>query len=102
MTADVLSEICRKKAEFVPYAPEAITNTHKIAERCHVTIEFGHYKLPHFQVPEGYTSESYLRKLCQEGLERKYLDSEYDKQMLQDRLVMTGYDFQSWDLSIIS
>ncbi len=73
-------------AELFPYAPEAITNTHKIAERCHVTIEFGHYKLPHFQVPEGYTSESYLRKLCQEGLERKYHDSEYDKQMLQDRL----------------
>ena len=36
-----------------PYAKEAIENTHKIAERCHVEIEFGDYKLPHFDVPEG-------------------------------------------------
>lgn len=73
-------------AELFPYAPEALENTHKIAERCNVTIEFGQYKLPHFDVPEGYTSESYLRKLCQEGLERKYQDSQYDKKMLQERL----------------
>ena len=44
-----------------PYAREALDNTHKIAERCHVEIAFGEYKLPHFDVPEGYTSESYLR-----------------------------------------
>ena len=44
-----------------PYAKEALENTHKIAERCHVEIEFGDYKLPHFDVPEGETSESYLR-----------------------------------------
>ena len=55
-----------------PYAKEAIENTHKIAERCHVEIEFGDYKLPHFDVPEGETSESYLRKLCKEGLYKRY------------------------------
>ena len=51
-------------AELFLYAPEALENTHKIASRCHVEIEFGKYKLPHFDVPEGYTSESYLRELC--------------------------------------
>ena len=55
-----------------PYAKEALENTHKIAERCHVEIEFGDYKLPHFDVPEGETSESYLRKLCKEGLYKRY------------------------------
>ena len=55
-----------------PYAGEAIENTHKIAERCHVEIEFGKYKLPHFDVPQGYTSESYLRELCERGLQERY------------------------------
>ena len=55
-----------------PYAPEAIENTAKIAERCHVEIEFGVTKLPHYEVPEGYDSWTYLNKLCFEGLERRY------------------------------
>ena len=46
-----------------PYARQAIENTHKIAERCHVDIEFGKYKLPEFPVPEGYDAWSYLNKL---------------------------------------
>lgn len=54
------------------YASEAIDNTHAIAERCNVEIEFGHYKLPHFDVPEGYTSESYLIELCEHGLKARY------------------------------
>lgn len=59
-------------AALFPYAGEALENTHKIAERCHVEIEFGRYKLPHFDVPQGYTSESYLRKLCESGLKERY------------------------------
>ena len=51
---------------------EALENTHKIAQRCHVEIEFGVTKLPRFDVPEGYTSWEYLNKLCFEGLERLY------------------------------
>ncbi len=55
-----------------PYAGEALDNTQKIADRCRVEIEFGVTKLPHFEVPEGYTSWSYLNKLCFDGLERRY------------------------------
>ena len=55
-----------------PYATEALENTHKIAERCHVEIEFGVTKLPKFDVPEGYTSWEYLNKLCFKGLEERY------------------------------
>ncbi|MBR5566148.1 MAG: DNA polymerase III subunit alpha [Roseburia sp.] len=58
-----------------PYALGAIENTTKIAERCHVEIEFGVTKLPHFEVPEGYDSWSYLNKLCHEGLVRRYPDN---------------------------
>ena len=55
-----------------PYAKEAIANTHKIAERCHVEIEFGVTKLPRYDVPDGYTSWEYLNKLCDEGFARRY------------------------------
>lgn len=59
-------------AKLFPYAPEALENAYKIGERCHVEIEFGQYKLPHFDVPDGYTSESYLRELCEKGLVSRY------------------------------
>ncbi|MCM1244351.1 MAG: DNA polymerase III subunit alpha [Roseburia sp.] len=72
--------------ELFPYAPEAISNTHKIAERCHVEIEFGNYKLPKFDVPEGYGAEEYLRKLCADGLEKRYASSDYDMGELKKRM----------------
>ncbi|MCC8066589.1 MAG: DNA polymerase III subunit alpha, partial [Clostridiales bacterium] len=59
-------------AELFPYAPEALENTHKIAERCHVEIEFGVTKLPKFDVPAPYTSWEYLNKLCSDGLVKRY------------------------------
>ena len=55
-----------------PYAAQAIDNTQKIADRCQVEIEFGVTKLPHFDVPEGYDSWTYLNKLCHEGLIERY------------------------------
>ncbi len=63
-------------AELFPYAPEALENTHRIAERCNVEIEFGVTKLPRFDVPEGYDSWGYLTRLCQEGLERRYPEAD--------------------------
>ena len=55
-----------------PYAAEALENTHRIAERCHVSIEFGHYHVPAYSVPEGFTPVRYLRKLCEDGLRARY------------------------------
>ncbi|MFI3207780.1 MAG: DNA polymerase III subunit alpha, partial [Eubacteriales bacterium] len=55
-----------------PYALEAIENTQKIADRCEVEIEFGVTKLPKYDVPDNTTSPEYLRKLCFEGLEKRY------------------------------
>ncbi|MBQ7676769.1 MAG: DNA polymerase III subunit alpha, partial [Lachnospiraceae bacterium] len=66
-----------------PYAGEACDNTQKIADRCHVTIEFGVSKLPHYDVPEGYTAKEYLRKLCSDGMERRYGD---ERAKYMDRL----------------
>ena len=58
--------------ELFPDHPEAIENSHKIAERCNVEFEFGEYHLPEFIPPEGMTNKDYLRKLCYEGLESRY------------------------------
>jgi len=52
--------------------PEALSNTLEIAERCEVDLGFKGYHLPEFSVPEGYTPESYLRHLCDGGLEKRY------------------------------
>ncbi|RKI84564.1 DNA polymerase III subunit alpha [bacterium 1xD42-87] len=66
-----------------PYAWEAVENTQRIADRCHVEIEFGHYKVPHYDAPEGYDSWSYLNKLCQDGMKERYPE---DDGTLQERL----------------
>ena len=55
-----------------PYAWEAVENTQRIADRCHVEIEFGVTKVPHFEVPVGYDSWTYLNKLCEDGLKERY------------------------------
>lgn len=66
-----------------PYAWEAVENTQIIADRCNVEIEFGVTKLPHFEVPEGYDSWSYLNKLCTDGLKERYPE---DDGTLRERL----------------
>lgn len=62
----------QEMAELFPYAPQALENTYKIAQRCNVEIEFGVTKLPKFEVPAGYTSWTYLNYLCYEGLKKRY------------------------------
>jgi DNA polymerase-3 subunit alpha len=52
--------------------PEAIDNTLLIAERCNIDLGFKGYHLPHFEVPQGYTAETYLREICETGLQRRY------------------------------
>ena len=69
--------------ELFRYIPEAIDNTHRIAERCNVEIEFGVTKLPRYDVPEGYTSWEYLNHLCRRGFAERYPE---DDGTLKERL----------------
>ena len=55
-----------------PYAHQACENTYKIAQRCNVEFEFGNYKLPVFDVPEGKTAVEYLSELALNGLKERY------------------------------
>src|SRR3989338_1213746 len=51
--------------------PDALKNTAAIAEKCNVEIKMGSWILPKYDVPDGYTAESYLKKLCLEGMKIK-------------------------------
>lgn len=72
------SEFYLKSAEEIeelfPNDIEAMENTLKIAERCNVELDFDTIHLPHFDVPEGYTNNEYLRYLCMKGLNKKYAE----------------------------
>ncbi|MEG1310435.1 MAG: DNA polymerase III subunit alpha [Romboutsia sp.] len=58
--------------ELFPYAIEAVENTVKIAEKCNIEFDFNTIHLPQYDVPEGYSTDSYLRELCFKGLDERY------------------------------
>ena len=66
--------------------PEAIANTVKIADMCNLKLEFGKAKYPAFKNPPGMTSEEHMRKICQEGLHKRYGARVAAEPALQQRL----------------
>ncbi|MBQ3515043.1 MAG: DNA polymerase III subunit alpha [Lachnospiraceae bacterium] len=70
--------------ELFPYALDALENTGKIADRCNVEIIFGEQKVPKFDVPAPYDAYGYLKKLCEEGLNKRY--GEEPSEELKERL----------------
>ena len=65
--------------------PEALSNTLLIAERCNVDLSFKNYHLPDFTVPDGFTAETYLRYLCEQGARFRY-GNRSDSQQVRERL----------------
>jgi len=63
--------------------PESISNTLAIAERCSLHLERDEYHLPKFEVPEGYNAETYLRMLCDKGLQKRYGDHAADAEVCE-------------------
>ncbi len=87
--------------------PEALTNTLRIAEMCEIDLDHKGYHLPKFPVPEGYTPQTYLRYLCERGLEWRYGERAQDpviRQRLEHELGIIhemGFDTYFlivWDL----
>ncbi len=91
-------------AQLFPYALQALENTQKIADRCHVEIEFGVTKLPRFDVPNGYNAWDYLNKICREGLVKRYPNDhethlkqlEYELSVIQ-KMGYVDYFLIVWD-----
>ncbi|MGQ9674430.1 MAG: DNA polymerase III subunit alpha [Chloroflexota bacterium] len=75
--------------------PEALANTQLIAERCDLKLDFNRVHLPQFPIPEGYTPDTYLEKLCRDGLKRRYqrVTQEVDERLRYELSVIekTGF-----------
>ena len=87
--------------------PEALSNTLLIAERCNVDLGFKGYHLPDFPVPEGFTAETYLRHLCEEGARRRYASRSSSEQVREridyeigviNKMGFAAYFLIVWDL----
>ncbi|MHC1740226.1 MAG: DNA polymerase III subunit alpha [Anaerolineaceae bacterium] len=94
-------------AALFPETPEALANTLMIADRCNVEISKDGYHLPKFDVPSGFTPDSYLRSLCEEGLIQHYgersRDPEVRKRLDYELSVIHDMNFDAyflivWDL----
>lgn len=59
-------------SEIFSYCIEAVENTEKIANMCNVEFEFNKTKLPKYDLPDGISSYDYLKKLCFDGLKKRY------------------------------
>jgi DNA polymerase III subunit alpha len=68
----------QEMADLFSFLPSSISNTIEIADRCNVKLDPNGYHLPLFSVPEGYTPKSYLRELCETGLQKRYGDRAQD------------------------
>ncbi len=86
--------------------PEALSNTVAVAERCQVDLDFKEYHLPIFPVPEGFTAESYLRQLCEEGYKQRYPEPTAESRARLDyelgvihRMGFDTYFLIVWDLT---
>lgn len=62
----------QEMAQLFPDLPQALENTVRIAERCHVEITTGKPIFPNFELPPQETDKTFLRKLVEEGLKRKF------------------------------
>ena len=87
--------------------PGALSNTQLIADRCQVDLSYQGYHLPEFKVPDAYTTESYLRELCEAGLERRYGGRAHDPEIRQrmeaelhtiNKMGFNAYFLIVWDL----
>jgi DNA polymerase-3 subunit alpha len=77
--------------------PQALANTLLVAERCNVNLEVENYRLPKFEVPEGYTAETYLQSLCADGAARRYgerADSSEASPRALSRAVRTRLEYE--------
>ncbi len=72
MIDDFSMKTAKEMKESFSYTPEAIENTVKIAENCNVELEIGGSHLPFFQVPKEYDTDSFLREMCEKGLQERY------------------------------
>ncbi len=82
--------------------PEAVANTIKIAEMCSLDLSFRGYHLPEFPAPDGETADSYLDRLCREGVLRRYghVTGEVAARLAYELDVIKGMGFANYFLVV--
>ncbi|MGH7205948.1 MAG: DNA polymerase III subunit alpha [Nitrospiraceae bacterium] len=90
--------------------PEAVRNTCRVADQCDLNLAFNQSYLPHYQVPEGDTRESYLEKLATQGLAERLRERPshvqaqgYELRLREELMVIcsmgyAGYFLIVWDI----
>ncbi len=81
--------------ELFSYAPQAIANTVKIAERCQYDFDFNSQHLPVFDPPGGMSAKDYLIERCQRGIVERYGNNAEAVQRMQNELTIIfqmGYE----------
>ncbi|HUV08416.1 MAG TPA: DNA polymerase III subunit alpha, partial [Spirochaetia bacterium] len=80
--------------------PEALENTKRIAEMCRLEIPLPGPVFPEYEVPEGYSVESYLQKLAREGLASRYhpISEEASKRLEYELSVICSMGFADYFL----
>ena len=89
-------------AELFSYAPEAVENTEKIAQRCSVDFDFETRHLPAYDVPDGREAFEYLKELCEKGLCKRYenVTDELKKRLEYELGVIKGMGFVDYFLIV--
>ncbi len=103
MDFDLYMKSPEEMGKIFSHIPEALENTGRIADMCNLEIELGKTKLPHYEVPEKYTPESYLRELCEKGLEKRFGKNppkEYRQRMEFELSVIEKTGFASYFLIV--
>ena len=97
-------------------APDVLSRTLAIAERCNLRLEKVSNPFPHFEVPEGYTLDSYFEHICRQGFARrlealrtlssqgrlKHSIAEYEQRLVREMSIIqqmkfSGYFLIVWD-----
>ncbi|HEY1262587.1 MAG TPA: DNA polymerase III subunit alpha [Terriglobales bacterium] len=95
-------------------SPDVLTRTLAIAERCNLRLEKVSTPFPHFDVPEGYTLDSYFEQVTRQGFarrmetlrgqedRRKHSIAEYEQRLAREigiiqQMKFSGYFLIVWD-----
>jgi len=104
-TGKMVDDPSRMKFQSQELYREAMDVTLSIAERCNVELSFGKLHLPVYEVPEGYTINTYLEKLCHDGINWRYGNAselvgkrlEFELKVIK-QMGFSGYFLIVWDL----
>lgn len=84
------------------YIPDAIKNTLEVTEKINLNVNFDQLLLPHYPVPAGETAETYLEKLCREGLKKRYsqITEVHEKRLAHELNIINRMGFAAYFLIV--